>query len=154
MNKLRFFSFIEIFYFFANFLLLFSYRLSHLFPRCFPLPHPSHSHSQPPPSSVPMSPPFLFLKLDNGLCLVTNIGNCRGYRIPLYKRELFFCRPTCLFIYFHIFLLLFKYSCLHFSPTLPSHPSHPHFPPLILLPFGFVHVSFIQSPETYFFNFN
>ena len=41
------------------------------------------------------------------------------------------------------FLLLFKYSCLHFPPTTLPNPSHPHFPPLILSPFGFAHVSSI-----------
>ena len=43
--------------------------------------------------------------------------------------------------FFCIFLLLFEYSCLHFPPTTPPHLSHPHFLPLILPPFGFVHVS-------------
>ena len=47
---------------------------------------------------------------------------------------------------FFTFLLLFKYSVLHFPPTPPK-PSHPHVPPLILPPFGFVPVSFIDVPE-------
>ena len=45
------------------------------------------------------------------------------------------------------FLLLFKYSCLHFPPTTPPNPSHPRFPPLILPLCGFVPVSFIHVPE-------
>ena len=45
------------------------------------------------------------------------------------------------------FLLLFKYSCLHFPPTTLTNPSHPHSPPLILPLFGFAHVSFIHVPE-------
>ena len=56
----------------------------------------------------------------------------------------------CLFIlfYFIFIFLLFKYSCLHFPPTIPPHPSHLHLPPLILpAPLGFVHVSFIDVPE-------
>ena len=48
-----------------------------------------------------------------------------------------------------IILLLFKYTCLHLPPlTTHPHPlSHPHLPPLIPLPLGFVHVSFIVVPE-------
>ena len=42
---------------------------------------------------------------------------------------------------------MFKYSCLHFPPTTPCQPNHPHFPPWILLLFGFVHVSFVHVPE-------
>ena len=49
--------------------------------------------------------------------------------------------------FFSHFLLLFKYSCLHFPSTTPPRPSHPHFLPLILPCFGFVHVSFIYVPE-------
>ena len=46
------------------------------------------------------------------------------------------------------FLLLFKYSCLHFHSTMPPLLSPPHLPPLNLLhPFGFVHVSFIHVPD-------
>ena len=48
------------------------------------------------------------------------------------------------FLSFH-FLLLFKYSCLHFHPTMPPTPpvssSHPRTYPL-----GVVHVSFIHVP--------
>ena len=33
-----------------------------------------------------------------------------------------------------LFLLFFKYSCLHFHPTLAPHPTHPHLPPLNLPP--------------------
>ena len=42
------------------------------------------------------------------------------------------------------FLLLFKYSCLHF----PHHHflNHPHLPPSVLPSFGFVHESFIHVP--------
>lgn len=43
----------------------------------------------------------------------------------------------------HIFLLLFKYGYFYYPPTAP-HLSHPDLPPLILPPFGFVHVSFQQ----------
>ena len=43
-----------------------------------------------------------------------------------------FCFPLSLF-----FLLLFKYSGLHFPPTIPPNPSHPHLPPLILPPAWF-----------------
>ena len=31
-----------------------------------------------------------------------------------------------------MFLLLFKYSCLHFPPTVQPRPTHPHIPPMIL----------------------
>ena len=49
------------------------------------------------------------------------------------------------FSFFTLFIL-FKYSCLHFSPTIPPpHPSHTHFPPLILPTFGSVHVSFFAN---------
>ena len=41
--------------------------------------------------------------------------------------------------------MLFKYICLHFPRRLPP-PSHPYPLPLILPPFGFVHVSFIDVP--------
>ena len=50
--------------------------------------------------------------------------------------------------FFTYFLLLFKYCCLHFTPTTSPHPSHPHLPPLIPISLlGFVHVSFIDVPE-------
>ena len=55
----------------------------------------------------------------------------------IFKSEVFSLFLNC-------FLLLFKYSCLHFSPTAPPHPSHPHLPLWILVPFGFFHVSFIH----------
>ena len=44
--------------------------------------------------------------------------------------------------FFSHFLLLFKYSCLHFPPTQPS-----PLPTLDPTPFDFVHVSFIHVPE-------
>ena len=37
-------------------------------------------------------------------------------------------------LFFYIFLLSFKYSCLHLSPHHSPHPSHPHLPPSILPP--------------------
>ena len=47
--------------------------------------------------------------------------------------------------YFSLFLLLFKYNCLHFSPyTPPADSSHPHLPPSVLPHFGFGYVSFIH----------
>ena len=53
-----------------------------------------------------------------------------------------------LYVSFSTFLkLLFKYSCLHVLPTPPPDPSHPHFSPLVLPPFGFVHVSFVHISE-------
>ena len=41
---------------------------------------------------------------------------------------------TCisLYIQFNFFLLLFKYSCLHFHPTAAPHPTHPCFSALNL----------------------
>ena len=50
-----------------------------------------------------------------------------------------------LFILF-LSLLMFKYSCLHFPPTVSSRPSHPHLPPSIPPLFGVVRVSFIHAP--------
>ena len=48
--------------------------------------------------------------------------------------------------YYIIFLLLSKYSCLHFpATTFPCH-THTHLPPSILTPFGFVHGCFIHVP--------
>ena len=38
------------------------------------------------------------------------------------------------FILINLFLLLFKYSCLHFPPTMPTHHTHPHHPPSNLFP--------------------
>ena len=40
----------------------------------------------------------------------------------------------------NFFKLLFEHSCLYFPPPLS------HLPPSILLPFGFVHVSFLHVP--------
>ena len=48
---------------------------------------------------------------------------------------------------FFLFLLLFKYSCLHFPVTTFSCPTHPQLLLLILPPFGFVHGSFIHTPR-------
>ena len=45
----------------------------------------------------------------------------------------------------HIFFIVFIVQ-VQLSPFYP-HPSHPYLPPSILLPFGFVHVSFIDVPE-------
>ena len=70
-----------------------------------------------------------------------------GYNLHDGKTVLFIA-VSWPFIFYNFFLLLFKYSCLHFLPTTPPrHPSHPHFPPWILPLFGFVHVSFIDVPE-------
>ena len=33
--------------------------------------------------------------------------------------------------------MLFKYSCLHFPPTIPPHPSHLYIPPLHPTPLRF-----------------
>ena len=42
-----------------------------------------------------------------------------------------------------MYLLFFKYSCLHFTPLLP--PPYPSSPPTLdPNPLGFVHVSFIH----------
>ena len=50
--------------------------------------------------------------------------------VPISDSWCFFlvCLPICFFTFF---LLLFKYSFLHFPATTPNHPSHSHFPPLI-----------------------
>ena len=45
------------------------------------------------------------------------------------------------------FFYCFQVQLSPFSPTSPLHPSYPHLPPLILLPFGFIHVSFTDAPE-------
>ena len=45
------------------------------------------------------------------------------------------------YIFKILFLLLFKYSCLHFPAT-----TFPYLPPSILTPFGFGHGSFIHVP--------
>ena len=50
--------------------------------------------------------------------------------------------------FFHIFLLLFKYSCLLYPP--PFQPPQPSPPPTLnptQHPFGFVHVYFTHVPE-------
>ena len=56
---------------------------------------------------------------------------------------------TAIVIYispYFFFLLLFKHSCLHFTPMTLPHPTHPHLPPSVLSLFGFVHGSFIHVP--------
>ena len=50
----------------------------------------------------------------------------------------------CLFICLFLFVLLFKCSCLHFTPTTVPCSSDPHLPPSILTPFGCVLGSFIR----------
>ena len=64
------------------------------------------------------------------------------------QRLLFFTFFFFFFTFFfnlnYFFLLLFKYSCLHFLPT--TLPHHLHLPPSILPPFGFVYGSFIHVP--------
>ena len=51
------------------------------------------------------------------------------------------------YLFVCLFLLLFKYSCLHFPTTSFHHPTHPHLPPQFCPPpFGFVHESFIHVP--------
>ena len=49
------------------------------------------------------------------------------------------------YYYFKIILLLFKYSCLHLTPSNSLHLSHPHLPPLIPFSLGFVHVAFREA---------
>ena len=44
------------------------------------------------------------------------------------------------------FFIVVQVELSPFSPHHSPYPSHPHFPPLILTPFGFVHVSFIHVP--------
>ena len=47
--------------------------------------------------------------------------------------ELIYTYICVLYIQFSLFqisfLLLFKYSCLRFHPTMPPYPTHPHLPP-------------------------
>ena len=52
---------------------------------------------------------------------------------------------------FSTFFIVVQVQLSPFSPTTPPHASHPHIPPSILLPFGFVHVSFILVPENLWF---
>ena len=40
----------------------------------------------------------------------------------------FILKILFLFLFFHIFKLLFKYSCLHFLANTFPHPTHPHLP--------------------------
>ena len=50
---------------------------------------------------------------------------------------------------FIIYLFIFTVVQVQLSPFVPlhfPHPTHPHLPPLILTPFGFVHVSFVHVP--------
>ena len=71
------------------------------------------------------------------LSLILNISTCHS--------------KTAIFLLLFYFLLLFKYSCLHFTPTTPPHHTNPHFPPLILSPFSFSMCSlcmFLLEPST------
>ena len=59
------------------------------------------------------------------LCSVRNTGH--------FEQQLQGCK--CIFFplkviqnLFYLFLLLFKYSCLHFHPTTPPNSTHPHLP--------------------------
>ena len=61
-----------------------------------------------------------------------------------------FCLMTSLTLYFLIFLLLFKYSCFHFSPSSPSAPpisaSYPQSYPVWLCPCVFYPCSLMTFP--------
>ena len=58
-----------------------------------------------------------------------NFNQCHMIWVVLdYVFHLLYYLP---FIYF-IFVLLFKYSCLHFHPTMATCPTHPCLPPLNL----------------------
>ena len=50
------------------------------------------------------------------------------------------------FFLIFLFLLLFKYCCLHFPITMFPASHSPPPPTLNLPPFGFVHVSFLPVP--------
>ena len=51
-----------------------------------------------------------------------------------------------------IFLLLFKYSCLHFPHTTLPHPSHPQFYPPLVLSIGPLYL-FLDDPSASFPHF-
>ena len=88
------------------------------------------------------------VRLTYALCIFSIMG--LGWRENSdwkHCDSFFFLHFFDLFVSFFL-LLLFKYSCMQFPPTMPMHPGHPHLPPLISLPpLGFVHVSFIVVPE-------
>ena len=52
-------------------------------------------------------------------------------------------------LFFLSFLLLFKYSCLHFPATTHPCSTHPHLPPSILPSFASVYGSFIHAPSLF-----
>ena len=62
----------------------------------------------------------------------------RARRRPSSLLSLIICQLFFFFFHFLIFLLLYKYSCLHFPPTIPQTPAIPTFhlrsyPPLVLI---------------------
>ena len=105
---------------------------------------PLHVHNQGPGpeprhAPCPRSDPGILPLWQNMLNLWNKLDLSSACPIPLTqwprKRKRTFS--------FHIFLLLFKYSWLHFRPI--SLPTPPH--PLDPTPFPFVHVSFIHVPQ-------
>ena len=78
------------------------------------------------------------------------------FLLPFLPFTLFYlhlCSPPVITILMpmsmNLFFLFFIVVQVPLSPFSP-HPSHPHSPPLILAPFGFVHVSFIHVPANPF----
>ena len=52
---------------------------------------------------------------------------CLSLQEKLFNVQYYFCYEIYFVWYYYIFLLLFKYSCLHFPPPLPQpHPSPSH----------------------------
>ena len=55
-----------------------------------------------------------------------------------------------IYLFFTFFFIVVQLQLSPFHLTTPLHPTHANFPPLILTPFGFDHVSFIVVPENPF----
>ena len=102
-----------------------SLALLHNRPRQSPSPAPQQAFLQQPAAAGPSRSPLP--------------GNLSPPNL-LLSFLLFYPHPLFIFL---IILLLFNYSCLHFSPPQPNLPPSP----ASTLPLGFVHVSFIVVPE-------
>ena len=90
---------------------------------------PFFSHLYSPPLCIPLPPSFPHLR---SCPWVIHISSLASPFPTLFLTSPVYFVPTC----YAFFKLLFRYSCLHFHPTMTPWPTHLCLPPSNLPPFA------------------